>query len=310
MPKFSGTKGYISKKSKTRLFNSFDWLQYIARPKKVLNHYTGNTFEFRLSFITLTLSSKQKHKDNFVKSKMLSPYLEALRKRYPGISYIWKAETQDNGNIHFHITCDHFIPLSYVQSLWNRYQRKYGYLDEYVNKYKHFNAPSTEIKAVKNDNQVKSYFIKYMAKSYTDKDIKDLEREILHLESTLKKVNNKDELQKLEKKLYVKNKRLSEAKRRKVEGAIWDCSTNLKGKVFRLSEFDLPSYAYELINKLPLIFKNEYISILRIDKIKRFMYQLGNNIYRAFIELLNTVDLSPPLSNMIFRTDRNYRYTI
>jgi len=310
LPKFSSVKGVISSKSKKRLFNAFDWLRYIAREKKAKDPKTGRIFTFRLSFITLTLSDTQRHSDKFVKNNMLSPFLEALKKRYPKLSYIWKAETQDNGNIHFHITTDHFIPLSYVQQLWNRQQRKYGYLDNYCRIYHKFNAPSTEIKAVRNDNQVLSYFNKYFAKSYTDDDIKKFQESLEVLKTKLFKVHNKDIKLNLMSEIRRLEKKISEAKRRKVNGAIWDSTANIKSNTFTLSELDLPSDANKILNSLQKIYENEHCRILKINNIKKLMYQLGITIYDSFMQLVKKIDLRPPIYNMIYCIDKNYRYSI
>ena len=56
-----------------------------------------------MKFITLTLSDVQAHTDDSIKEHMLQPFLYWLQ-RYYNCSYVWKAETQINGNIHFHIT--------------------------------------------------------------------------------------------------------------------------------------------------------------------------------------------------------------
>ncbi|MGV4586845.1 rolling circle replication-associated protein, partial [Ornithobacterium rhinotracheale] len=62
-----------------------------------------------LSFVTLTLPSAQKHHDRVLR-KILAKYLDHLKKVYGLKNYLWKAETQKNGNIHFHVLIDTQIP--------------------------------------------------------------------------------------------------------------------------------------------------------------------------------------------------------
>ena len=72
-----------------------------------------NPVQYKLTFITLTLPSKQIHSDNEIKSKCLNQFLIELKKNHSVSRYIWKAEKQENNNIHFHIIADKFIKWQY-----------------------------------------------------------------------------------------------------------------------------------------------------------------------------------------------------
>lgn len=85
-----------------------------------------------LTFVTLTLPSSQDHKDEFIKRFIFWPWLEIIRRYYGVQEYIWRAEKQANGNIHFHILIDKFIKHELVRYHWNYHLAKYGYIAAYA----------------------------------------------------------------------------------------------------------------------------------------------------------------------------------
>lgn len=123
--------GKISMKSKRRISTAIDWLLYLSNPKKFYSPKHKKTFSFRLNFITLTLASKQIHSDQEIKSKLLNQFLIELKRDHNVRKYIWRAESQRNDNIHFHVVTDRFIPWSTLRKSWNRIQAKLGYVDAY-----------------------------------------------------------------------------------------------------------------------------------------------------------------------------------
>lgn len=131
LPNANSHNGIISKHSARKMKNSIDWLIQLASDKKVEKYRGGPSFNFKLSFITLTLASVQVHSDNFIKSNLLNQFLIEAKKKWNVKHYIWRAETQRNGNLHFHIICDKFIPWNELRNAWNRVQNKAGYVDAY-----------------------------------------------------------------------------------------------------------------------------------------------------------------------------------
>lgn len=99
------------------------------------------------TFVTLTLPAMQMHTDYQVKKYLLDPFLSwlkvnsdevyhtgSLRGEQKGFgvhAYLWRAEPQKNGNIHFHIICDRYIPWKRIRARWNDLLSKMGYLDMY-----------------------------------------------------------------------------------------------------------------------------------------------------------------------------------
>jgi len=123
--------GIISHKAALRIRRAIDWLLFIEPVKPFTSPGSNQTYYMKINFITLTLASKQVHSDNEIKSQCLDHFLTELRQFSPGISYIWRAEAQANGNIHFHITTNRFLPWNVLRNKWNRIQNKLGYIDRH-----------------------------------------------------------------------------------------------------------------------------------------------------------------------------------
>jgi len=166
------TKGKISKHASRRISKAFNWLVYLSKRKKVLNPATNKAFTFRLNFITLTLPAEQLHSDNVIKTQALNHFLQILRRDHGLKHYLWKAESQQNGNIHFHVITGIFLHYKLVQDIWNHVLSKLGYIDRFYEVHKHRNPHSTEVKAVKRLNQLSIYIVKYFLKNSSGRQIK------------------------------------------------------------------------------------------------------------------------------------------
>jgi hypothetical protein len=128
----------------------------------------------------------------------------ALSRKWKVNNYIWRAERQANGSIHFHIVSDRFIPWNELRNVWNRCQQALGYVTRYrenqvlwhrggfrcheellpkwpraqqIKAYRDgvlhdWASPnSTDIHSIKLISDVKAYFKKYMTKSGQSSDI-------------------------------------------------------------------------------------------------------------------------------------------
>jgi hypothetical protein len=133
--------------------------------------HTTKALRFRLNFITLTLSAKQVHSDQVLKKELLDRFLTLLRRKHGLRNYIWKAERQKNGNIHFHIITDTYLHFKEAQTLWNSLQAKLGYIQAYAKNTGKKNPPSTEVKAVRKLRKMQGYIAKYIMKDDTEKPI-------------------------------------------------------------------------------------------------------------------------------------------
>lgn len=161
----------ISNKAKARIRNSVNWLYAISKDKKINASANHPAYSFRINFITLTLSALQFHDDDFIKKNMLDKLLQWLRKKYKMKAYLWKAESQANGNIHFHITTNVYIPHYDLRNRWNDIQAQYGYLQKFFEKNLHIDPNSTDIHATKGVKNLAGYLATYMTKNPTYRPI-------------------------------------------------------------------------------------------------------------------------------------------
>lgn len=118
----------------------------------------------RIVFVTLTLPSKQIHSDNEIKRACLSLFLSNII-RLTGVKYYyWKAESQQNGNIHFHLLLDSFVHKSLINYYWDKALSNLGYI-EVPNDYNlNYRSPSTKIEAPRNSSSTAIYVVKYCLK--------------------------------------------------------------------------------------------------------------------------------------------------
>lgn len=92
-----------------------------------------------VTFVTLTLPSKQVHHDNFLKDHCLNPMTkwlqdstERTKRKGAGVdAYLWRAESQKNGNLHFHLICDRWIDHEKLRNKWNQIIERLGYVTAY-----------------------------------------------------------------------------------------------------------------------------------------------------------------------------------
>ena len=123
--------GKISLIAKRKIKSGLDYMLFLAKPKKLPNSRAGKKRSFKLNFITLTLSSNQVHTDQEIKHKILHPFLIEARRKWKITMYLWKAEKQKNGRIHFHFITDKFIPWNELRNVWNKHQQNLSYITAY-----------------------------------------------------------------------------------------------------------------------------------------------------------------------------------
>lgn len=129
--------GEMSKKARHRISNSINWMVLSAKSKRVWSKKAAKHFRFKVNFITLTLPVSQgNYSDKWIKKELFHAWMQYARVTWGVRNYIWKAETQDNGNIHFHITTDVFIHHKLLRHSWNRLLEKKGVMAGYISKHK------------------------------------------------------------------------------------------------------------------------------------------------------------------------------
>jgi len=144
---------------------------------------------FRLNMLTLTLCAPQMHDDKYIKSKMLNLFLQRLRDQYNLKSYIWRAERQENGRIHFHITTNIYLPHAEMRKIWNEVQAKHGYIDAYKKCGGNGNPNGTDVHSVYKVRKLAAYICKYMAKG-SDRNLAPIEGRQWFLSENLSKVQS------------------------------------------------------------------------------------------------------------------------
>jgi hypothetical protein len=158
-------KGELSRKAARRIKTAIEWLLIRSTPKHVWNRHQEKSYFFRLNFITLTLPSKQIHSDKEIISRCLNNFLNIMRNKHGITDYIWRAEAQYNGNIHFHITGNKFVHWRYIRAAWCSSVNLLGYVDRFAQKFHHMNPPCTEVRKVKHIRRIAAYLSSYLAKN-------------------------------------------------------------------------------------------------------------------------------------------------
>jgi hypothetical protein len=158
-----GYSGKVTSAASKRIKAAIDILLQITPTKTIYNPVTKKYFPFKINFVTLTVSSKENIDANFGYKNLMKPFLRKLRKNN-NFSYVWKAELQKRGQLHYHIATNTFLPWSEIRNTWNNLQRKHRLLDDYAQKNKHYNANSTDVHALNSIADVGAYLAKYLSK--------------------------------------------------------------------------------------------------------------------------------------------------
>lgn len=282
----------LSIPAKRKAKKAIKYLLYSANEKKVFNPKFGTSFKFKVGFITLTLPSQQRHTDKEIKSLLLNQFLIEAKKKWSMVNYVWKAEKQGNGNIHFHILTDKFIPHWELRQCWNRICNKLGYVDEFQKIHKKKNPNSTDIHSLYKIKSVYSYITKYMTKPEHRNKSKVSAKDINY---TMRKLGGFISVSSGAKKFLGK---LSGS------GRIWACSTtlsNITGAREELSE--------ELLKEVEVIEKNQrtkrvnkdYVSCIYFDKglinpaTTPLLYKMLTDYLQQFFNDKNQSIVYPPL---------------
>jgi hypothetical protein len=137
----------MSKHSISKCKRAINYLLLNATNKTNPAVINWQSVKFRMAFITLTLSAKQIHSDNIIKRELLNPFLIEIKRQHDVQNYVWRAERQQNGNIHFHLLVDKFLPWHEVRGLWNHLQAKLGYIRAYQQSMREYHRNGFKIRA-------------------------------------------------------------------------------------------------------------------------------------------------------------------
>jgi len=146
-------EGELSPNAVRKMQKALKWLVWQASEKEVYEKSIGKKLKYRVNFITLSFKSNLE--DDKVGRKILSMWLEMAKYRFNVGNYVWRAETQERGAIHFHLVTDVYIPYAELRFTWNRLLCKFGLGTMEDN--------STDVHAVKNIKNTTAYLVKYLS---------------------------------------------------------------------------------------------------------------------------------------------------
>ncbi len=272
-------------KSMSRIKNAINWMLLFADKKRVYSKKLKKSFSFRLAFLTLTLSDKQKHDDDYIKQHMLQPFLYWLD-RYYSAAYVWKAETQLNGNIHFHLTIDTYVPWQSVRAKWNKLLAKHHYCKVMQDGSNDKGDAATQIKSVLSETKCAKDIGGYMSKkdAVTKADIKRINEGAAGYETAMVHCKwDPDKPPEEQNRNWYK---------RVIDGRLWGCSQSLSGISIFLDEQEHD-------------FKKEENIFFRQNK---DIYNLGKKVIEREKQKYRNVDFAERQVRCITDEDIQHKY--
>lgn len=217
--------GVVTDGSKKRMRRSVDTLLQVTENVKIFNPISNKYFNHRLSFITLTISSNTSYCHILAYQNLLRPFLQWLDKTIGVGLYIWKAELQQRGQMHYHLTTPTFITHDKIREKWNYLQKKNGII-----KNKEY-PPSTEIKEAKNVKNIEAYMVKEICKNTIEIGLINQPNQ-----------NEKAMCQDLVYGNIISGYPSQSFCDKTIYSKIWDCSENLKKNPYFTIEIDNENY--------------------------------------------------------------------
>lgn len=109
------------------------------------------------TFVTLTYPILQTN-DLEARRHQFGRFMVAMQRRNFMKRYLWKAEAQKNGSLHYHIVSDQFVSKDLIRDTWNKC------IPECIEAYGK-EAYGTRIESVKDYDKAIRYVLKYMTKN-------------------------------------------------------------------------------------------------------------------------------------------------
>lgn len=157
--------GSLSPGARKRMIKAISLLCAMTEKRFIFNPVTNRSQEHHLSFLTLTISDvARNYTSREVYKSCLRPLLQWLVKTHNVRLYVWVAELQKRGQIHYHIVFPNFVNYQEIRNKWNYLQLKAGYLEGFQAKHGHIDPNSTDIHSMRKIRNAASYLVKYMSK--------------------------------------------------------------------------------------------------------------------------------------------------
>jgi len=163
---FNSYTGRLTPYAKKKLKRAIGLMVASAKEKEAPNWKTGKTFKFKVNFITFTLPAAQQEIEDKTIKRCLDNWIKRAKRKHNLNSYVWRAERQANGNIHFHMITDVWIHYEKIRNDWNSCLRETGLIEKFKAKHGHENPNSTDVHAVWKVKNLVQYFVKYMSKEH------------------------------------------------------------------------------------------------------------------------------------------------
>jgi len=212
-PKENTRKETLSKKSQSRIKNYVNLLLATSIEKEIYSRKENKRFKYKIGFATVTIPPDFVLPDKEIHRTIFKPFIRVLQDKYQLAEYIWKAETQDNGKLHYHITVNQWLHWYIINREWRKQIQKHGY--NYGNEKR--KRAATEIHSVHKVKNLGAYLCKYLSKNDTWK--KNTPKEIIKKYQKMEFEKQNTEEIKKENQQYLK--RIPEIK-------LWDCAVSLK----------------------------------------------------------------------------------
>jgi hypothetical protein len=272
----------ISKKTQSRIRNYVNLLLDTAIEKEIYSEKENRRFIYKIGFCTLTIPPDFDHDDQFIHYKIFKPFIRVLQDKYNLAEYIWKAETQENGKLHYHLTINQWVHWFIINREWRKQIQKHGY-NYGTEKRK---RAATEIHSVKKVKNLAAYLCKYLAKN--DEWKKKTPKKII------------DEYSKCppeQKKEFLMSPAVQEWRKRIPNIKLWDCSTSLKKEKLTLRNIvsDYGGVCIDLANITTDEIQKDFFSLCIYDgEVMKETKSLGT-IWKEYINRIRQPDKQKPL---------------
>lgn len=242
----STPSGHINRKIRYKMCKIiYNWIASV----NYVNTTIQQSKKRKFTFVTLTLPSEQMHTDKELHRLALNTFIIEIKRKYAVVNYLWRAERQKNGNLHYHIIVDNYIHHSALRLSWNKVLNNLGYINKYRlnQQIKHsqgFKLDTAKLKYWKADNQLKAYLYgkgtNWSNPNTTDihslKKIKDASKYIMKYVSKSELIDNLELIKTqhsnneitAEQYEHQLKKIMAEIEKEKIHGRVWGCSDQIK----------------------------------------------------------------------------------
>lgn len=284
------TKG-VSKMTMKKIAIACRILSYASKEVTVRNS-KGEYIKHLNLFISLTLPSTQEHEDTFITKKILGNFLDTCRKLGFLNNYVWRAEKQKNGNIHYHILTDSFVNYNFIRRIWYRVLSKYGYMKKYHDKFSSMCYEDYKNQSFNNnrpESKINQAFARGKRNNWSEPPCVDVEA-----------INSIGALSKYLSKYVSKNSNHSE---NIVKGRVWSCSKSVSESIKEFKgnqEFNSfwYNYSFQVLKKKVLEFDFfsvvlcEYKSIISWSKdTERYVLEFLSKLFKPCQYYLNSLGI-------------------